>query len=169
MQQGHHIWRVEFEACRNRGLRTWGIATYQDFCQKAGSIWSYLVGDGNLPGWFSVRLPMPDSPRSKWPLHPIWQVVQAQGPAWGPSGRLTRSVVLSSDPRRGIANANGIVKNYAARHRVSDQKTAIAMFVQELLSLNNPEDWSREVAALMTHVPPSSVPPALPAGETTAG
>lgn len=65
-----------------------GIDNAYDLEERLPGLWSYAVGhiDGvedDLPdGWLRYVIPMEDTNRSRWPVHPDWQVIQS---AFAPS------------------------------------------------------------------------------------
>ncbi len=59
-----------------------GIENAYDLMERLPLLWSYAVGhvggglDGLPDGWLRYVVPTEDSNRSRWPVHPDWQVIQ---------------------------------------------------------------------------------------------
>jgi len=62
--------RVEFEFGR-QGLAEFKISSPEDAIDCAGALWSYAAGD-----WLSLRSPMADATKSRWPVSPVWQQIR---------------------------------------------------------------------------------------------
>ena len=60
-----------------------GIDSAYDLEERLPGLWSYAVGhagggeDGLPDGWLRYVVPTEDTNRSRWPVHPDWQVVQS--------------------------------------------------------------------------------------------
>jgi hypothetical protein len=60
-----------------------GIDNAYDLEERLGGLWSYAVGhvdggsDGLPDGWLRYVIPTEDTNRSRWPVHPNWQVIQS--------------------------------------------------------------------------------------------
>ncbi|WP_417733899.1 hypothetical protein [Roseovarius sp.] len=69
----NQVWRVEFRAGKNLLKDRWGIRTWEQFFDRFGDL---CRSSGEL-----VRYADPDptdSNRSRWPNHPLWEVVCAE-------------------------------------------------------------------------------------------
>lgn len=77
-EHGQPVHRLEFQF-RREVLRQLGVSTTDDLLRALSSLWSYATRD-----WLKLTLPNPnDQTQSRWPLHPLWEVLQAvpwQGP-----------------------------------------------------------------------------------------
>lgn len=65
------VWRCEFQLERN-ALRSFGITTVDDLCEKLAGLWAYCTDE-----W--IRLPIPienDHHTDRWETHPFWLEVQ---------------------------------------------------------------------------------------------
>jgi hypothetical protein len=84
------VWRVEFRFKREflRELRVdgvyHGIEDATDLPARLVDLWAYAAGhvgggaDGWPDGWLRLVVPVPDDgTRSRWPVHAVWQGVQA--------------------------------------------------------------------------------------------
>ena len=65
------VWRIEWQV-RKLWLRQLGILTFEDLAERQGDLLRLLVNDHT-----TLRIQSGDSNRSRWPLHPLWQDVQA--------------------------------------------------------------------------------------------
>jgi hypothetical protein len=68
---GEQVHRIEFEFSRST-LREFGLASPAETLDAVPALWSYATGD-----WLSLRDPSSDGTRSRWPVSPDWQQVQA--------------------------------------------------------------------------------------------
>jgi hypothetical protein len=66
---GSQIWRVEVRAGKDHLKKKWGITTWEDLDRAIGNAFRRTLED--------VRYTQPtrDANRSRWPNHPIWDVV----------------------------------------------------------------------------------------------
>lgn len=71
------VTRIEFEFSR-AGLVEFGIDTPTDALARLGELWAYATMQ-----WLSLRTPTNDDTRSRWPVDPRWQSVQASTLAGG--------------------------------------------------------------------------------------
>lgn len=86
------VWRLELRFKR-KALHEFGIETVWDLLEHLTDLWAYGVGhvsgdtDGLPDGWLRYVVPVADTNRSRWPVHPVWQVLQAAFlPPAAPSG-----------------------------------------------------------------------------------
>ncbi|MHB8600162.1 MAG: hypothetical protein ACYDER_25550 [Ktedonobacteraceae bacterium] len=115
------VWRVEFRFKR-QALHEFQIEWAYDVLDQLKRLWDYAAGhiaggDDGLPdGWLRYVLPSEDSNRSRWPVHPAWQVVQgafADSPENG-LGSLVRKRIRERNVERGIASTIGYISTLAA-------------------------------------------------------
>lgn len=66
------VWRIEWQV-RKAILRQHDINTLEDLRDQQGDLLRYLSEDHD-----TLRVPTNDSNSSRWPLHPLWQDLQAQ-------------------------------------------------------------------------------------------
>lgn len=75
------VWRLELRFKR-KVLHEFGIETVWDLLEHVADLWAYGVGhvggdmDGLPDGWLRYVVPTADTNRSRWPVHPVWQVLQ---------------------------------------------------------------------------------------------
>lgn len=82
------VWRLELRF-RRKALHEGEIETVWQLLERVPELWAYGVGhvggdtDGLPDGWLRYVMPTPDTNRSRWPVHPVWQVLQS---AFSPDG-----------------------------------------------------------------------------------
>jgi len=87
------VWRIEIRYKRaalgemlQEGVFH-GIDNAYDLEERVPGLWSYAVGhvnggeDGLPDGWLRYIIPTEDTNRSRWPVHPDWQVIQSAFPS----------------------------------------------------------------------------------------
>jgi hypothetical protein len=76
------VWRLEVRFTRPAFLEFPDVSGAYDVLAHVGDLWTYAVGhvgggdDGLADGWLRYVIPNDDTNRSRWPVHPIWEVVQ---------------------------------------------------------------------------------------------
>lgn len=76
------VWRVEVRFKR-KALHEGDIESVWDVLKRLPDLWVYAVGhvggdvDGLPDGWLRYVQPSEDTNRSRWPVDPAWEVVQA--------------------------------------------------------------------------------------------
>jgi len=69
-QEGQTVYRLEFEL-KNRILKEHEACTVDELLSRSGGVWKYC-----LLNWLKLAVPNPDdSTKSRWPLHPLWDVL----------------------------------------------------------------------------------------------
>jgi hypothetical protein len=88
------VWRVEFSFKRealhelqqedtSREVVFWGIEGAYELPDRLPVLWAYATGqveggpDGVPDGWLRCVVESSDKNRSRWPTHPVWQLIQA--------------------------------------------------------------------------------------------
>jgi hypothetical protein len=117
------VWRVECRFKRSflHNLKNRIEGAYEVLDQFQ-ALWQYAVGrsgggeDGWPDGWLRYVTPSDDSNRSRWPVHPVWQVIQSAfddlvEPGLGP---VVRYREREKNLERGIASTIGYVSTLAA-------------------------------------------------------
>ena len=64
------VWRLEFQI-RRSVLSELGIDTYEDLKSGVQSLWNYATTN-----WLRLVTPTKDKTKSRWPNHPLWDVLQ---------------------------------------------------------------------------------------------
>lgn len=87
------VWRVEFSFKRealhelqqentSHEVVFWGIEDAYELPERLPVLWAYATGqvddgpDGLPDGWLRCVVPNGDKNRSRWPTHPVWQLIQ---------------------------------------------------------------------------------------------
>jgi hypothetical protein len=87
------VWRVEFSFKRealhelqqesmSHETVFWGIEDAYELPERLPVLWAYATGqvdggsDGLPDGWLRCVVPGEDTNRSRWPTHPVWQLIQ---------------------------------------------------------------------------------------------
>jgi hypothetical protein len=117
------VWRVEVHFKREflRNLET-PIEGAYEVLDQFQAMWRYAVGqpeggrDGLPDGWLRYILPTDDTNRSRWPVHPVWTVVQSafQEPAEAGLGPVVRYRIREKNIERGLAAIIGYSSTLAA-------------------------------------------------------
>lgn len=66
-----NVWRIEWQV-RKDWLKSFGIRNFTDLIERQGDLLRYLVNDHT-----TLCAPTDDTNRSRWPIHPLWQNLQA--------------------------------------------------------------------------------------------
>lgn len=65
------VYRLEFQF-RSEALRQFGCQRYPEVMGQLAGLWKYASSD-----WLRLTVPNPDdATRSRWPVHPLWEVLQ---------------------------------------------------------------------------------------------
>jgi hypothetical protein len=76
------VWRLELRY-RRKALHEFEIETVWDLLEHLADLWTYGTGhvggdaDGLPDGWLRYVVPTADTNRSRWPVHPVWEVIQS--------------------------------------------------------------------------------------------
>ena len=97
------------------------IEDVHDLPERLPSLWEYCAGrasgatDGLPDGWLRYVIPTDDSNRSRWPVHPAWQVIQqafaSEDEGLGP---LVRERIREKNIRQGLASVIGYLSTLSA-------------------------------------------------------
>jgi len=69
--QAEPVWRLEFQF-RRKVLVEFHLRSVEDTLASLQDLWRYSVGD-----WLSLRMPATNRQRTRWPVDPLWQEIQA--------------------------------------------------------------------------------------------
>jgi hypothetical protein len=92
-EEDGHVWRVEFSFKRealhellqentSHEVLFWGVEDAYELPERLAVLWAYATGqveggpDGEPDGWLRCVMPCDDKNRSRWPTHPVWQLIQ---------------------------------------------------------------------------------------------
>jgi hypothetical protein len=129
------VWRLEFSFKRealhelqqentSREVVFWGIEDAYELPDRIPVLWAYATGqveggpDGVPDGWLRCVLPNGDKNRSRWPTHPVWQLIQAAftDPMEVPPqfGKIVRKRWEEHNIEKGIEQVMGYLTSLAA-------------------------------------------------------
>ncbi|HJT56419.1 MAG TPA: hypothetical protein VJ761_07990 [Ktedonobacteraceae bacterium] len=74
------VWRIEFRFKRP-ALQEFSLENVYEVLDRIPDLWAYAAGhvggsDGLPDGWLRYVVPAEDTNRSRWPVHPCWQMIQ---------------------------------------------------------------------------------------------
>lgn len=144
------VWRVEFQV-RKDVLKRFSIRTFADLFDGAGDLMRYLVHEHT-----TLRVRTDDSNRSRWPLNPLWALVQEHVetlPAQGVIREVNPDERLLEQMMRLAISVEGYLKRSAAIEYVRrggellSHEHALSAFSHFLRKVHDPLTWSRDVVA----------------------
>lgn len=109
-----NVWRIEFQI-RKDVLRRFSIRSFQDLFDGAGDLLRYLLHDHT-----TLRIPQYDSNRSRWPLHPLWLLLQDHVdslPAQGVIREVDQAALLKERMLRLASSVDGYLKRTRSHRR----------------------------------------------------
>ncbi|MGH2480381.1 MAG: hypothetical protein ACRDHW_12060, partial [Ktedonobacteraceae bacterium] len=123
-QEGQVVWRVEFRFERealhelSQGDVFHGLENVYDLPAKVPLLWAYAAGhvgggaDGLPDGWLRYVVPQEnDIKRSRWPVHPTWELIQGafQEPCETPGqfGEIVRKRHYAHNIQKGLEGMMG--------------------------------------------------------------
>jgi hypothetical protein len=131
-------------------LRSFGVRTLADLFERQGDVLRHLTSEHS-----TLRVPSNDSNRSRWPLHPLWQDLQAQVAALdGIGAQRTDELGGALEERqiRLILSVYGYLKRLAAIHVMKQGRADVvplALLLPELRELlrkvHDPLAWTDDV------------------------
>lgn len=149
------VWRIEWQA-RKQWLRLVGIRTFEDLKERQGDLLRVLVNDHT-----TLRIKTADSNRSRWPLHPLWQDLQArvaQMDGLGVVRELDMPALLDERMMHITISLYGYMKRIAAIYSLQGNtpaaslKQARAHLAVRLEHLHDPLTWEFDVKRRMTEM-----------------
>jgi hypothetical protein len=69
------VTRLEI-SLKREALNDLGIETDFDLMHNLKGLWAYAVGSATVKPWLRYTVPTQDQTQTRWPLHPVWSVVQ---------------------------------------------------------------------------------------------
>ncbi len=95
------VWRVEFRFKRS-ALGEFDLENVYEVLEHVPDLWAYAAGhvggaDGLPDGWLRYVMSSEDTNRSRWPVHPCWEVIQG---AFLPSAPVPASVDMQPFQRK---------------------------------------------------------------------
>lgn len=149
------VWRFEWQA-RKDWLRVIGIKTFEDLKERQGDLLRVLVNDHT-----TLRIKTDDSNRSRWPLHPLWQDLQARAAQMDGLGvvrELDREKLLDVRMAHIAISLYGYMKRIAAIYSLQGKTPAISLkqarahLSVRLEQLHDPLTWQTDVERRMTEM-----------------
>lgn len=143
-----NVWRVEFQV-RKEVLKRFSIRTFEDLFTGCGDVLRYLVQEHT-----TLRVRQDDSNRSRWPLHPLWAMLQehvATLPAQGVVREVDADERLLEQMMRLAVSVEGYLKRSAAIECVRrggellSHESAIREFNAFLRKVHDPLTWRSDV------------------------
>jgi hypothetical protein len=134
-EEDGRVWRVEFSFKRealhelqqentSHEIVFWGIEDTYELPERLPVLWAYAAGqvdggpDGLPDGWLRCVVPNGDKNRSRWPTHPVWQLIQAAftAPMEVPPqfGKIVRKRWEEHNIEKGIEAVMGYLTSLAA-------------------------------------------------------
>lgn len=129
-EEGQVVWRVEFRFERealhelSQGDAFHGLEDVYDLPAKIPVLWAYAAGqvgggaDGWPDGWLRYVVPGKDTKRSRWPVHPTWELIQGafQGACETPGlfGEIVRKRHYEHNIRKGLEGIMGYATSLAS-------------------------------------------------------
>jgi hypothetical protein len=129
------VWRVEFSFKREalhelqqentlHEVLFWGVEDVYELPDRLPVLWAYATGqvdggpDGVPDGWLRCVVPNGDKNRSRWPTHPVWQLIQTAflDPMEAPPqfGKIVRKQWQEHNIEKGIEQVMGYLTSLAA-------------------------------------------------------
>ena len=118
---GEQVWRIEFEVHRGY-LKEVALTTPEEVLAASARLWEKLTAE-----WLTLRTPTGDSNTARWPVSPVWEVVQAvtfEEAAIGPE--LVRAGQQRGDLRKLTPLAVGMLSSLAALTGATDEAELLA-------------------------------------------
>jgi len=143
-----NVWRIEWQV-RKEWLRTFGIRTFADLEERQGDLLRVLVNDHT-----TLRIKTEDSNRSRWPLHPLWQDLQAhvaQMDGLGIDKELDPAALLDEREMRIAISVYGYLKRIGAIHGIKRKSPEIGfeescvLLRKKLDRIHNDLTWESDV------------------------
>ena len=147
-EQKEDVWRVEWQV-RKETLKRFGLRTFDDLFDGYGDLLRYLVNEHT-----TLRVPIGDTNRSRWPIHPLWVLLTEkinELPAQGVIREVDPRAVLDESLMRIAISLEGYLKKVAAieclrRGRaMMSQRQTIEGLVPLLEQVHNRLTWPGDV------------------------
>lgn len=143
-----NVWRVEWQV-RKDVLKRFGLRTFEDLFDGYGDLLRYLVSEHT-----SLRIKSDDSNRSRWPVHPLWDMLAQhidQLPAQGVYREVDGKAMLDETLLRMAISMEGYLKKVAAIECLKEgrpmlsQSQAIDRLIPLLEKVHNGLTWRGDV------------------------
>jgi hypothetical protein len=150
--QQQDVWRIEWQV-RKEVLKRFGLRTFQDLFDGYGDVLRFLVAEHT-----SLRVPIEDSNRSRWPVHELWQRLSEEIerlPAQGVYREVKSREMLDEVLMRMAISMEGYLKKIAAIECLKEarpmlsQRQTIDRVVPLLEKVHNELTWRGDVQRRM--------------------
>lgn len=146
--QSEQVWRIEFQV-RKGVLKRFGVRTFQDLFDGSGDVLRFLVHEHT-----TLRVRQGDSNRSRWPLHPLWVMLQehvatlqAQGVVRevDPDERLLEQLLRLAISVEGYIKRSAAIECVRRGGELLSHEQAIEAFESFLRQVHDPLTWPTDV------------------------
>lgn len=143
-----NVWRIEFQV-RKEVLKRFGVRTFQDLFDGSGDVLRFLVHTHT-----TLRVPQVDTNRSRWPIHPLWAMLQehvstlqAQGVVRevDPDERLRQQLLRLAIAVEGYVKRSAAIECVRRDGDLLSHEQALEVFSSFLRQVHNPLTWNRDV------------------------
>lgn len=144
----NNVWRIEWQI-RKPVLKRFGIHTINDLIDQQGDLLRYLSNEHE-----TLRTPTNDKNNSRWPLHPLWQDLQALIETMEHTGiyrEVDQRTLLEEKKTRIAISVYGYLKRLAAIECVKNNKPMINFddgmkkLFNKLSKVHEPVSWRADI------------------------
>ncbi|MGH8560794.1 MAG: replication initiation factor [Nevskiales bacterium] len=125
------VYRLEFELKRE-ALKAHGVDSLDELLGKLGGLWAYAT-----QSWLRLALPGPDENQSRWPIHPVWQVLSAIDWDGIPGASVPVRPDRAPSDERLYQSVMSVLSSYMAVRALDDPGEAFTRCLQETRSHYN--------------------------------
>ena len=142
------VWRIEWQV-RKEWLRRFGIRTFTDLEERQGDLLRVLANDHT-----TLRIPNDDTNRSRWPIHPLWQDLQAHISTMEGLGvvrELDQAALLEERMARIVISVYGYLKRVGAIKGIKLKtpeisfEESLALLSHKLERIHDDLTWENDV------------------------
>ncbi|MBP7115732.1 MAG: hypothetical protein KBA62_05405 [Polaromonas sp.] len=146
--QTDNVWRIEWQI-RKETLKRFGLRTFEDLYDGYGDVLRYLISEHT-----SLRVTTDDTNRSRWPVHPLWSMLNDHIntlPAQGVYRETNEQAALDETLMRMAISMEGYLKKIAAIECIKEgramlsQGQAINRLIPLLEMVHNDLTWHGDV------------------------
>lgn len=150
-----NVWRVEWQV-RKETLKRFGLRTFEDLFDGYGDVLRHLVSEHT-----SLRVKAEDSNRSRWPIHPLWNLLSEHIdtlPAQGVYREVDPRLMLDETLIRMAISIEGYLKKVAAIECLKEGRPMLSQLqtIDRLLPLldkvHNNLTWRGDVTRRMDQI-----------------
>lgn len=153
--QTDNVWRIEWQI-RKETLKRFGLRTFEDLYDGYGDVLRYLISEHT-----SLRVTTDDTNRSRWPVHPLWSMLNDHIntlPAQGVYRETNEQAALDEILMRMAISMEGYLKKIAAIECIKEgramlsQGQAINRLIPLLEMVHNDLTWHGDVQRRIDHL-----------------